>query len=59
MTDGPHCCRLDPETGAPCSREAVWLVYGDTGHFEDYTHACFDHVIEMQRLFGGDVQMLP
>jgi hypothetical protein len=35
---GPYCCEPD------CVKDAEFGIYGSSGHFEDVTEACEDHV---------------
>lgn len=37
-TTGPHCCYPD------CGKAAEFGIYGSSGHFEDATETCVDHV---------------
>ena len=34
----PYCCELD------CVKDAEFGIYGSSGHFEDVTEACEEHV---------------
>ncbi len=34
----PHCCFMG------CGRDAEFDLWGSSGHFEDYTQSCVEHV---------------
>ena len=42
-TQRPFCCYINP-SGKSCGKDAEYEIIGGSGHFEDYTHSCTEHV---------------
>lgn len=50
MSEKPYCCHMD------CDKDAEFSIHGSSGHFEDVTESCVNHI---GALLGTLPQLMP